>query len=53
MHFARQVSQHIALSRAGLGFLSVPPLRNPRVFGTANRFTETGAAEVMDSGITR
>lgn len=51
MHFARQVSQHIALSRAGLGFLSLPSIQQPRTFGSANRMSETGAAEVGDEGI--
>ncbi len=52
MHFARQVSRHIKLDRAGLGFLSMPPI-NPRTFGHANRLSENGDAEAGDCGITR
>jgi hypothetical protein len=52
MHFARQVSQHIKLGRAGLGFLSQPPIQ-PRTFGQANRLSENGAREGTDGGITR
>lgn len=52
MHFARQVSNHIALHRAGLGFLSQPPIV-PRTFGQANRQSTEGAPEAGDGGITR
>jgi hypothetical protein len=53
MHFARQVSHHIALGRAGLGFLSLPAIQNPRTFGQANRLSENGSSESGDGGITR
>jgi hypothetical protein len=52
MHFARQVSQHIALNRAGLGFLSNPAIDRSRTFGNANRLFEGGQADGMDGGIT-
>ncbi|RKD56812.1 hypothetical protein [Rhizobium sp. WW_1] len=52
MQFARQVSKHIALHKAGLGFLSMPAI-NPRTFGQANRVTESGSADAGESGITR
>lgn len=52
MHFARQVSKHIALHKAGLGFLSMPPIQ-PRTFGYANRRAENGTSDSGDSGITR
>ncbi|WKL21385.1 hypothetical protein QYR00_06395 [Agrobacterium tumefaciens] len=52
MHFARQVSKHIALHKAGLGFLSMPPI-NPRTFGYANRKAENGTSNSEVSGITR
>lgn len=52
MHFARQVSQHIALHKAGLGFLSMPAI-NPRTFGQANRMTENGPSDAGECGITR
>ncbi|MGO6886612.1 hypothetical protein ELI54_08580 [Rhizobium ruizarguesonis] len=52
MHFARQVSKHIALHKAGLGFLSMPAI-SPRTFGQANRMTENGPTEAGESGITR
>lgn len=53
MHFARQVSKHIALHKAGLGFLSMPAIKNPRTFGHANRLSENGTADAGGSGITR
>ncbi len=53
MHFARQVSKQIALHRAGLGFLSMPAIQNPRKFGQANCFSENGRADTKDGGITR
>ena len=53
MHFARQVSHHIALGRAGLGFLNFPATQQPRTFGPANRQSETGPSEAGDGGITR
>ncbi|MBD9510053.1 hypothetical protein IB265_25085 [Ensifer sp. ENS10] len=53
MHFARQVSRHIKLDRAGLGFLSLPAIRHPRTFGQANRMAEIGSPEAGDGGITR
>lgn len=52
MHFARQVSKHIALHKAGLGFLSMPPIQ-PCTFGYANRKAENGTPDSGDSGITR
>lgn len=52
MHFARQVSQHIALHKAGLGFLSMPAI-NPRTFGHANRKAENGSSDTGEGGITR
>jgi hypothetical protein len=51
MHFARQVSKHIALHQAGLGFLSMPAI-NTRSFGQANRFSENGTADAGECGIT-
>lgn len=52
MHFARQVSKHIALHKAGLGFLSMPPIQ-PRTFGYANRMSENGPSDAVECGITR
>ena len=52
MHFARQVSKHISLHKAGLGFLSMPAIK-PRTFGHANRMSEEGSADDGESGITR
>ena len=52
MHFARQVSQHIALRKADLGFLSVPAIKYPRTFGQANRIGDTGSSDTGDGGIT-
>ncbi len=53
MHFARQVSKHIALHQAGLGFLSMPAIKTPRTFGNANRMSENGPSDAGDGGITR
>jgi hypothetical protein len=53
MHFARLVSKHIALNRAGLGFLNMPAVQKPRVFGQSNRMTENGPTESAECGITR
>lgn len=53
MHFARQVSRHIKLDRAGLGFLSLPTITHSRIFGQANRMAENGPSESADGGITR
>lgn len=53
MHFARQVSKHIALHQAGLGFLSMPAIKNPRTFGNANRMTDNGSSDAAECGITR
>ncbi|MNV54716.1 hypothetical protein D3C71_1469250 [compost metagenome] len=53
MHFARQVSKHIALHKAGLGFLSMPAIQNPRTFGYANRMAENGPSDAVECGITR
>lgn len=53
MHFARQVSKHIALNNAGLGFLSMPAIQHPRTFGHANRLSENGPADAGEGGITR
>jgi len=53
MHFARQVSRHIKLERAGLGFLSLPAIKHQRTFGQANRMAEIGSPEAGDGGITR
>ncbi len=53
MHFARQVSKHIALHKAGLGFLSMPAIQNPRTFGQANRIAENGSSDAVECGITR
>lgn len=52
MHFARQVSKHIALHKAGLGFLSMPAIKK-RTFGQANRMTVNGSSDAGESGITR
>ncbi|TCQ04719.1 hypothetical protein C8J34_10837 [Rhizobium sp. PP-F2F-G36] len=52
MHFARQVSKHIALQHAGLGFLSMPPITAPRTFGNADRMSENGSSGARDGGIT-
>lgn len=52
MHFARQVSKHIALHQAGLGFLSMPAIKT-RTFSQANRFSENGTADAGECGITR
>ncbi|MGR9128948.1 hypothetical protein [Rhizobium leguminosarum] len=51
MHFARQVSKHIALHKAGLGFLSMPAI-NPRTFGHANRKAD-GQSDAGECGIMR
>lgn len=52
MYFARQASQHIALNRAGLGFLSNPASDRSRTFGNANRLCEGGHADgSMDGGL--
>lgn len=53
MHFARQVSKHIYLHKAGLGFLSTPAIKNPRTYGQANRMAENGSPDAGDGGITR
>jgi hypothetical protein len=53
MHFARQVSRHISLTRAGLSFLSYPVNQHPRTFGPANRFSEKGVNDAGDGGIAR
>lgn len=53
MHFARQVSQHIALHKAGLGFLATPSIEGHRTFGNADRNSENGTTDAADSGITR
>lgn len=52
MHFARQVSKHISLHKAGLGFLSMPLIK-PHTFGHANRMGENGSNNDGESGITR
>lgn len=52
MHFARQISRHIALQRAGLGFLSLPPI-HPRVYGVANRCTINGVLDAKGGDIAR
>lgn len=53
MHFARQVSKHIALNQAGLGFLSMPPIQKPRTCGQANRMSENGLSDAGECGIKR
>ncbi|MHC2361729.1 hypothetical protein [Rhizobium leguminosarum] len=52
MHFARQVSKHIALHKAGLGFLSMPAI-TPRTFGHANRKAVDGPSDAGECGIMR
>jgi hypothetical protein len=50
MHFARQVTRHIKLDRAGLGFLSLPTIKHSRTFGQANRMAEMGSPDAGDGG---
>jgi hypothetical protein len=53
MHFARQISRHIALQRVGLGFLSLPPIQHTRVYGVANRSTINGVSDAKGGDIAR
>ncbi|MEA3536981.1 hypothetical protein [Rhizobium sp. CC-YZS058] len=51
MHFARQAYRHIQLRRAGLGFLSLPPILPPRTHDAAGPTGRIGRAEGSDCGI--